>query len=220
MTTFLLIPGAGGDASFWRYVVPVLHGLGHAAIPVDLPAQDESAGWAEYTDTALAALGDADPRTTVVVGHSMGAYVAPLVAERVPVRLLVLVNPMIPAPGETAGAWWDATGQGAARVAAGLGPFDPVADFFHDVPPEVTAEVMAGEERQPSDRSFAEPWPATGWPAVPTVVLQGLDDRLFTPAFMRGLARDRLGVDPIEMPGGHLLALSRPQELARRLAAL
>ena len=79
---------------------------------------------------------------------------------------------------------------------------------------------MAGEARYPSDRSFSEPWPATAWPAVRTVVLQGLDDRLFTPAFMRRVARDRLGLDPIEMPGGHLMALSRPDELARQLAAL
>ena len=79
---------------------------------------------------------------------------------------------------------------------------------------------MAGEERNPSKRSFAEPWPATAWPDVATVVLQGVDDRLFTPAFMRRVARDRLGVEPIEMPGGHLVALSRPEELARRLVAV
>lgn len=198
----------------------MLEALGHTAIPVDLPAQDEAAGWVEYTDAAVAALGAADPRSTVVVAQSMGAYVAPLLAERLPVRLLVLVNPMIPAPGETAGAWWEATGHEAARTAAGLGPFDAVADFFHDVPPDVTAAVMAGEERLPSDRSFADPWPATAWPPVPTVVLQGRDDRLFPPAFARRLARDRLGVDTTEMPGGHLVALSRPDELARRLAAL
>jgi pimeloyl-ACP methyl ester carboxylesterase len=220
MTTFLLIPGAGGDAAYWNHLVPRLERLGHTAVPVDLPAQDETAGWVEYTDVALAALGDADPRSTVVVGQSLGAYVAPLVAERVPVRLLVLVNPMIPAPGETAGEWWEATGHGAARAEAGLGPFQPPADFFHDVPPDVVAEAMAGEERYPSDRSFAEPWPATAWPDVPTVVLQGLDDRFFPPAFTRRVARDRLAVEPVEMPGGHLLALSRPDDLARRLVAL
>ncbi|WP_285594649.1 alpha/beta fold hydrolase [Kineosporia sp. NBRC 101731] len=84
MTTFLLIPGAGGDARYWNYVVPRLEELGHTAIAVDLPAQDESAGWAEYTHTVVTALGDADPHTTIVVAHSMGAYVAPLVAERYP----------------------------------------------------------------------------------------------------------------------------------------
>ena len=58
MTTFLLVPGAGGDAHHWDHLVPRLAELGHTAIPVDLPAQDESAGWAEYTDVALAAGSD------------------------------------------------------------------------------------------------------------------------------------------------------------------
>lgn len=150
----------------------------------------------------------------------MGAYVAPLVAEQVPFRLLVLVNPMIPASGETAGQWWEVTGQEAARSEAGLGPFDRARDFFHDVSPQIAAEAMTWPERYPSQRSFAEPWPATAWPSVPTVVLQGRDDRLFPAAFVRRLARERLGVEPVEMRGGHLLALSEPDELARQLAAL
>lgn len=220
MTTFLLIPGAGGDARSWSRLVPRLEELGHEAIAVDLPAQDESAGWAAYTEAALTALGPADPRATVVVAHSMGAYAAPLVAQRVPVRLLALVNPMIPAPGETAGEWWQATGHEEARTRAALGPFEGPEDFFHDVPADVTAAAMSWPERPPSERSFAEPWPADGWPSTPTVVLQGRDDRLFPLAFVRELARERLGVDVVEMDGGHLLALSQPDELARRLVAL
>ena len=51
-------------------------------------------------------------------------------------------------------------------------------------------------------------------------MLQGADDRFFPPAFVRRVARERLGVETIEMPGGHLVALSRPDELARRLVAL
>ena len=150
----------------------------------------------------------------------MGAYTGALVAERVPVRLLVLLNPMIPAPGESGADWWPGTGHTAARERAGLGPFDPVTDFFHDVPPGVTERVLAGEDRSPSARSFAEPWPAAAWPAVPTVVLQGRDDRLFPLSFQRSVARDRLGLEVEEMAGGHLVALSRPVELADRLDAL
>ena len=33
-----------------------------------------------------------------------------------PVELVVLLNAMIPQPGETAGAWWEATGQAEARA--------------------------------------------------------------------------------------------------------
>jgi pimeloyl-ACP methyl ester carboxylesterase len=49
--------------------------------------------------------------------------------------------------------------------------------------------------------------------------LQGRDDRFFPVEFQRRVVRERLGITPDEMPGGHLLALSQPEELARRLEA-
>jgi hypothetical protein len=47
--------------------------------------------------------------------------------------------------------------------------------------------------------------------------LQGRDDRFFPLEFQRRVARDRLGISVDDMPGGHLLALSRPIELAIKL---
>ena len=45
------------------------------------------------------------------------------------------------------------------------------------------------------------------------------DDRFFPAEFQRRVVRERLGIVPDEMDGGHLPALSRPQELATRLDA-
>ena len=52
---------------------------------------------------------------------------------------------------------------------------------------------------------------------MPTRVLVGRDDRFFPAAFQVRVARERLGIEADEMPGGHLAALSRPVELADRL---
>ncbi|MCE0764378.1 alpha/beta hydrolase [Pseudonocardia kujensis] len=214
MTTFLLLPGAGGEARYWHRVVPELAARGHEPVAVDLPADDETLGWAEYTALALAALGDRpDP---VVVGQSMGAFLGPLVCAAVPARRLVLVNPMIPAPGESAGQWWEATGQAEARTEAGYDGFDLERDFLHDLPADLRTELAAGGRNQ-SDRSFAEPFPLAAWPEVPTTVLAGADDRLFPLAFQRRVARERLGLDVQVVPGGHLNALSRPVEVAEAL---
>jgi pimeloyl-ACP methyl ester carboxylesterase len=137
----------------------------------------------------------------------------------------VLVNPMTPAPGETPGDWWEATGQLAARraaeEAAGRDPdadFDVHEGFFHDVPDEVTEVVFARGEPRQEDRPFGEPWPLAAWPDVPTTVVAGRDDRLFPIGFQQRLNRERLGVEPQVVPGGHLLALSRPEVLAAELA--
>ncbi len=47
--------------------------------------------------------------------------------------------------------------------------------------------------------------------------LGGRDDRFFTIDFQRRVARERLAVDVEAIAGGHLVALSRPGELAERL---
>ncbi|MGH3038190.1 MAG: hypothetical protein ACRDLZ_02095 [Gaiellaceae bacterium] len=46
----------------------------------------------------------------------------------------------------------------------------------------------------------------------------GRDDRLFTAEWARRHARERLGIEADEMDGGHYIMLSRPLELATRLA--
>jgi pimeloyl-ACP methyl ester carboxylesterase len=88
--------------------------------------------------------------------------------------------------------------------------------FFHDVPPELTATALEQPMAQ-SERPFADPWPLTAWPDVPTRVVVGRDDRVFPAEFQRRIAADRLGLPVDEVPGGHLVALARPVELADRL---
>lgn len=101
VSTFVLLPGAGGSAWYWSRVVPLLADAGHEAIAVDLPGDDES-------------------------------------------------------------------------------------DF-------------------------------PGWPAIPTRVPAGAQDRFFPVEFQRALARDRLGVDADVLPGGHLIGLAQPVMVANYL---
>src|SRR3954468_19465320 len=174
--TYLLIPGAGGESWYWHRVAPLLRARGHDVVAPDLPAGDDDAGLREYADVALAAIGDR--RGLVVVAQSMGAYVAPMLCASADVRQLVLVAPMIPAPGERPGEWWATSGLGGAP-----GPdFDPVATFLHDLPPDVLAAALARGEPRQSDRPFADPWPLDAWPPVPTRVIAGRPDRLLPPA--------------------------------------
>ena len=66
---------------------------------------------------------------------------------------------------------------------------------------------------------MAQPCVFTRWPAAPTKVLIGRDDRFFPAEFQRRVAKDRLGLDADEIPGGHLVALSNPSGLADMLVA-
>ena len=52
---------------------------------------------------------------------------------------------------------------------------------------------------------------------MPTRVVTGRDDRFFPLDFQRRVAQDRLGMAADVVPGGHLVALSRPAELTDQL---
>jgi pimeloyl-ACP methyl ester carboxylesterase len=219
MATYVLIHGGGGSAWEWHLVAAELRRRGHEVVAVDLPIEDQSAGWPEYADAVVDALGD---RTDlVVVAHSLGAFTGPLVCARVPVGLLVLVAGMIPAPGETGEEWWANTGwkqaYDAAREQHGHDD-SPTAVFLHDVPPDLASEALT-KARDQAGSPMRERWPLEAWPDVPTRYLLCRDDRMFPAEWSRRHVRDRLGITPDEIDGGHAPYLSRPKELADRLEA-
>ena len=219
--TFVLIPGASGQGSNWHLVADELRSRGHEALPIDLPADDDNKDIPDYADVVLAVIDSR--RDVTLVAQSMGAFVVPLVCDSVAVRMIVLVNAMIPAPGERPGDWWANTGHADARRQADLrdgrdpdAEFDPFVVFLHDVPQRVIASMQVREQ---SNTPFASSWTPGSWPDVPTRVVTGRDDRFFPAAFQRRVAQERLGITCDEMPGGHLLALSQPTELVDRLEA-
>jgi pimeloyl-ACP methyl ester carboxylesterase len=152
MATFVLIPGAGGEASFWHPLVGELTVRGHDAVAVDLPADDDTAGLAEYADVVVAAIGDRTGRSDLVlVAQSLAGFTAPLVCDRVRVEMIVLLAAIVPAPGESPGEWGENTGQRRAMAEHAARHGTPAtlesdedieAMFFHDVPPDITAEAM------------------------------------------------------------------------------
>ena len=224
--TFVLVPGAGGSAWYWHLVAPELRRRGHEAIPVELPAADDCAGLLQYTAAVVRAVGERKLPRLVLVAHSLGGFTAPLVCEQLDVSLLVMVNAMIPRPGETPGEWWQATAHREAKREQHLrdgraadAPFDPLIEFFHDVPQAVIDEAWARGEPRQSNAVFQSRCDFVPWPSVPTRVIVGSDDRFFPLEFQKRVARERLGIAAEEMPGGHLLALSRPSALADRLLA-
>jgi pimeloyl-ACP methyl ester carboxylesterase len=207
MATFALIHGGGGSSWDWHLVVPELRERGHDPVAVDLPSEDESAGWQEHVDVVVDALGDR--QNVVVVGHSLGAFTAPLVSARITADLLVLVAAMIPAPGELLADWWTNTRHESSG-------YDDL--FFHDVPPELAKEAQQ-HERDETSKALREPWPLEAWPETPTRYLLCRDDRMFPADWARRHARERLGIEADEMDGGHYVSISRPRELAERLDA-
>jgi pimeloyl-ACP methyl ester carboxylesterase len=217
MATFVLIHGGGDVGWYWHLVDDELRRRGHDVVAPDLPCDDDAAGLLDYADAVVDAVGDR--RDLIVVGQSYGGFTAPLVADRLPVEVLVLVAGMVPAPGEKPADWWDNTGHGqavqdqASRDGGLTGNDDPFVVFYHDVPRDL-AEQALSKGRSESATAYDDPWPLDAWPAVPTRFVLCTEDRFFPAGFMRRVVAERLGIVPEEIAAGHCVALSRPHDLA------
>jgi pimeloyl-ACP methyl ester carboxylesterase len=213
MATFVCIHGAGGVAAQWDWLAAELRPRGHEVVAMDLPC-DQEVGLDAYVDAVVEAIGGRRG-DLVLVAQSLAGFVGPLVCARVPVDLLVLVAAMVPRPGESGSEWWVNTGQAAAMAALNLPDDSPETIFVHDVDRAILDRL--GPPRPQTATLFAEPWPLPAWPDVPTRFVAARDDRCFPVEWLRGVVRDRLGIEAVEIPGGHCAYLSQPRALADAL---
>lgn len=210
MSTYVLIHGAGDVGWYWHLVEAGLRERGHEVVAPDLPIDDDAATLTDYADTVVDAVGD---RTDlVVVAQSFGGYTAPIICDRLPVDLLVLVAAMVPAPGESATEMFANTGYAPPEQEDS----SELAVFYHDVEPGLAQQALS-RGRMQSETPWNEPWPLAAWPDVPVRFVLGRNDRIFPADWLRRVVRDRLGITPDELDSGHCVALSRPAELVALL---
>lgn len=231
MAIFGLIHGAWHGAWAWAHVAAALQALGHDALTVDLPIDRADATTADYARVAAEAFAAAKA-PPIVVAHSMAGLVAPLIAERMPVRGLVYLAALLRRPGRSCaedradGLNRDISppgfGSELVRDADGLS-YWPSAEavarhLFQDLDAAAAAAAFARLRHQKG--YWTDRVPQSGWPAVPAVSIVCGEDRAVMPDWSRRMARTWLGLEPIAFPGGHSPHLTRPVDLAAVLDRL
>lgn len=198
MASFSLVHGAWGDGWCWDLLRAELEGRGHVVHTPDLPCENVAAGVEEYA-TAV-------PAADLAVGHSLGGLTIPFVEADTHVFLAALVG----------GTGWEgvfAAGFGDARVRDELGrsyypdPADAAREL--QIPPEHAN--LAGRLRRQA------PYVAEPRPVERPVYIVCTRDAVIRPDWQRHLARDVLGVEPLELDAGHSPMLECPRQLAAML---
>lgn len=228
MSTFCLVNGSTQNPLCWKLLLPELEKHGHRTITPSLPVDEPDASATRYAEVIAQALENRGD-DVVLVGHSASGMFIPLVPNLRPVRRLIYLAALIPKPGTSIRAQLAAEPDmlNAEWLAAFRAGRDPSTDdevainfLFHDCEPEAIELGLATRTRMYAERAMTETFPLEALPAVPSSYIVCADDRTITPEWSRRTARERLGVEPIELPGGHCPYLSRPSQLADVLLKL
>jgi pimeloyl-ACP methyl ester carboxylesterase len=214
---FGLVHGGAHGAWCWRRVIEALGLAGHRGIAMDLPCEDERAGALEYAAVVVDALAEVEG-PVVLVGHSLGGLTVPLVAAARPVSRLIFLAALLPVPGKSLREQQAAEPDMLFPYSGGRPGLRQ--RFFNTCTPE-DADWGMSRIRVQALTPFTETTPLEEWPAVPSSYVLCTEDRACNPAWSRRAARERLGVEAVEIEGsGHSPFLDRPAALAELLVEL
>jgi hypothetical protein len=217
---FALVHGAYHSAWCWDLVRKELEQDGHSTSAVDLPCEDPEAGAQRYAETVVGAIPKG--QGVVVVGHSLGGLTIPVVASITPTQMTVYLCALVPVPGLSFDAQHVEIGTGYSPAEPAIGHEDGSASwpkagaievFYHDCDPLLAADAAAHLRRQ-FWRVTQEVTPLRAWPAARSAYILCAGDRMVSGDYGRRASRGVLGIEPVEIGGGHSPFLSRPRELA------
>jgi pimeloyl-ACP methyl ester carboxylesterase len=224
VATFALVHGSWHGAWCWELLNPLLQRAGHDVVVMDLPCDDGSASFDTYADVVCDAL-KACNDDVVLVGHSLAGNTVPLVAARRPVRHLVYLCALIPDIGRSFFDQMRDEPMLSPEYVKGLSEPD-TQNRIRWVDLELARQVLFADCDESTSETavhrlglqarypYSVPFSLTEFPSVRCTYVVCSDDQLVLPEWSKRVARDRLGADVIELPGGHSPFLSRPSALA------
>ena len=221
----VLVAGLWLDGSVWDRVVPALEALGHRPVPLTLPGQGDGSLPVSLDDQVAAVLAavDAAPENPMVVGHSAASTLAWLAADARPERVakVAFIGGFPTADGEPYADFFEV--RDGVMPFPGWEPFEgpDAADLddearrrFAAAAIPVPAGVSKGTVRLTDERRYDVPAVLVCPEFTPDQARVWIDAGDAGPEIAKVRRLERVDID-----SGHWPMVTRPDELARILAA-
>jgi hypothetical protein len=223
MTDIVLVHGTTQSAAGFAGLVAALAERGHRALTVDVPSA--AATTASEYGPLLAAQLPADLDAPVVVAHSAGGLLLPALARETGARHQVWLAAVVPDHRGRRSFLAELQTDSAAVVNLEWIGVDPVAEpglatyfLFHDAGVAALRAALPTPALCDLSGVYAA-MPEHDPAALPSTYLLPVHDRTLRPEWMARVALERLGVEPVELPGGHNAYAGAPDRVAHLIAA-
>lgn len=218
MSLFCLVHGAWHDETCWNPLIEVLESRGHECLAPRLPLEDRNATFPDYAAVVSSAL--PEDTDAVLVGHSMSSAVIPLIPGLRSVAQLIYLCPAMAGfellPGEPDYKRQGYVGPVKEGGVSRWAPERARVALYGRLDPDLAASLAAKLRPQPA-APFDAPYPLARPPEIDSAFIYGREDEIFDDGWSRWISRALLGVEPVELPGGHFPMLEHPLLLADAL---
>jgi len=218
LADFVLIHSTGQSPTGWQRLVHALEHRGHRAHAVDLPTDKpelRADDYAEIIRRQVDAIGK-----PVVVAHSGSGVLLPGTAAALDARHQVWLAAWV--PDQRASFSEEVAHHAESAFNPDWIGKDPTTDasvatsfLYHDCDQETLEWALTTRRLFVPLAAFDEHISLNT--EVPSTYIVATHDRTIRPGWQRRMARERLGVEPIEIPSGHCPNVSRPDLLAELL---
>ncbi|MFC8845990.1 MULTISPECIES: alpha/beta fold hydrolase [unclassified Micromonospora] len=211
----VLVHGAGGTATTWSNVAPLLTAAGYDVTLVTNPMRSLT-GDVAHTAAVVRELSG----PVLLVGHSYGGAVISNAGREPGVVGLVYIAAFGPDEGETVNQIVERYPPAAVSKYMRRGPngewsSEHTAEYWAEIGWDVPVEQRAvwdAESRQSDNAIFTEPTAVPAWRTLPSWYLVAAQDRTLRPEIQRDMAA-RMGATVAEVPGSHFTPRARPAEV-------
>jgi len=210
----VLLHSTGQGAAGWARVVAALAERGIRAHVPELPS-DPGLLAADFAELIRRHVGEL--AAPVVLAHSGAGPLLPAAAQALRASRQVWLAAWVPDP---AASFAEDTGR---HLRDAFNPDwigkDPIEDaavaaafLYHDCDQATLAWALEARRLFLPRGVYGQRLPLA--PEIPSTYIVAAHDRTIRPGWQRRMARERLGVEPVELPAGHCPNVSQPQRLA------